>query len=47
VGDVLIPKPFSFAGLIGSPRFRAQIDLLRQPGRRRPPTTGSSTTSST
>lgn len=31
VGGVLIPKPFSFAGLLGSPRFRAQIELLRQP----------------
>ena len=31
VDGVLIPKPFSFAGLLGSPRFRAQIELLRQP----------------
>jgi alkanesulfonate monooxygenase SsuD/methylene tetrahydromethanopterin reductase-like flavin-dependent oxidoreductase (luciferase family) len=36
VGDVLIPKPFSFAGLIGSPRFRAQIELLRQPEAKTP-----------
>jgi len=31
VGGVLIPRPFSFEGLLGSPRFRAQIELLRQP----------------
>jgi luciferase family oxidoreductase group 1 len=31
VDGVLIPKPFSVAGLLGSPRFRAQIELLRQP----------------
>jgi luciferase family oxidoreductase group 1 len=31
VGGVLIPRPFSFKGLLGSPRFRAQIELLRQP----------------
>jgi alkanesulfonate monooxygenase SsuD/methylene tetrahydromethanopterin reductase-like flavin-dependent oxidoreductase (luciferase family) len=36
VGGVLIPKPFSFAGLLGSPRFRAQIELLRQPGAQTP-----------
>lgn len=32
VDGVLIPAPFSFAGLLGSPRFRAQLELLRQPG---------------
>ena len=31
VDGVLIPKPFSIKGLLGSPRFRAQIELLRQP----------------
>jgi alkanesulfonate monooxygenase SsuD/methylene tetrahydromethanopterin reductase-like flavin-dependent oxidoreductase (luciferase family) len=31
VGGVVIPKPFSVAGLLGSPRFRAQIEVLRQP----------------
>ncbi|WP_181781877.1 LLM class flavin-dependent oxidoreductase, partial [Pseudonocardia pini] len=31
VDGVLIPRPFSFAGLLGSPRFRAQLELLRQP----------------
>jgi alkanesulfonate monooxygenase SsuD/methylene tetrahydromethanopterin reductase-like flavin-dependent oxidoreductase (luciferase family) len=36
VGDVLIPKPFSFRGLLGSPRFRAQIELLLQPGAQTP-----------
>lgn len=36
VDGVLIPKPFSFAGLLGSPRFRAQIELLRQPGAQTP-----------
>ncbi len=36
VGGVLIPKPFSFAGLLGSPRFRAQIALLRQPEAKTP-----------
>ncbi|MEU6698888.1 LLM class flavin-dependent oxidoreductase [Pseudonocardia sp. NPDC046786] len=32
VGGVLIPAPFSFAGLAGSPRFRAQAELLGRPG---------------
>ncbi|MEU7818410.1 LLM class flavin-dependent oxidoreductase [Pseudonocardia sp. NPDC049154] len=32
VDGVLIPAPFSFAGLLGSPRFRAQLELMRQPG---------------
>jgi alkanesulfonate monooxygenase SsuD/methylene tetrahydromethanopterin reductase-like flavin-dependent oxidoreductase (luciferase family) len=36
VEGVLIPKPFSFAGLLGSPRFRAQIELLRQPEAKTP-----------
>jgi alkanesulfonate monooxygenase SsuD/methylene tetrahydromethanopterin reductase-like flavin-dependent oxidoreductase (luciferase family) len=36
VGDVLIPKPFSFVGLLGSPRFRAQLELLRQPEAKTP-----------
>jgi hypothetical protein len=36
VDGVLIPKPFSFAGLLGSPRFRAQIELLRQPEAKTP-----------
>jgi luciferase family oxidoreductase group 1 len=31
VGDVLIPRPFDVRGLLGSPRIRAQIELLRQP----------------
>jgi alkanesulfonate monooxygenase SsuD/methylene tetrahydromethanopterin reductase-like flavin-dependent oxidoreductase (luciferase family) len=31
VGGVLIPKPFSADGLLRSPRFRAQLALLRQP----------------
>ena len=44
---MLIPEPFSFAGLIGSPRFRAQIELLRQPEAKTRPMTGSSTTCST
>jgi alkanesulfonate monooxygenase SsuD/methylene tetrahydromethanopterin reductase-like flavin-dependent oxidoreductase (luciferase family) len=29
---LLIPEPFSFAHLIGSPRFAAQAQLLQQPG---------------
>ncbi|GAA1389176.1 LLM class flavin-dependent oxidoreductase [Pseudonocardia kongjuensis] len=32
VGGILIPAPFSFAGLVGSPRFRAQAELLGRPG---------------
>jgi alkanesulfonate monooxygenase SsuD/methylene tetrahydromethanopterin reductase-like flavin-dependent oxidoreductase (luciferase family) len=36
VDGVLIPKPLSVAGLLGSPRFRAQIELLRQPGAKTP-----------
>lgn len=36
VDGVLIPRPFSFAGLLGSPRFRAQLELLRQPGAQTP-----------
>jgi luciferase family oxidoreductase group 1 len=32
VDGVLIPKPFSFGALLGSPRFAAQVGLLRQPG---------------
>jgi alkanesulfonate monooxygenase SsuD/methylene tetrahydromethanopterin reductase-like flavin-dependent oxidoreductase (luciferase family) len=36
VDGVLIPTPFSFAGLLGSPRFRAQIELLRQPEAKTP-----------
>ena len=31
VDGVLIPTPFSVTGLLGSPRFGAQIELLRQP----------------
>lgn len=31
VGGVLIPKRFSMEGLLRSPRFRAQLALLRQP----------------
>jgi alkanesulfonate monooxygenase SsuD/methylene tetrahydromethanopterin reductase-like flavin-dependent oxidoreductase (luciferase family) len=36
VDGVLIPRPFSVAGLLGSPRFRAQVELLRQPGAQTP-----------
>jgi alkanesulfonate monooxygenase SsuD/methylene tetrahydromethanopterin reductase-like flavin-dependent oxidoreductase (luciferase family) len=31
VGGVVIPSRFSFAGLLASPRFRAQAALIRQP----------------
>ena len=31
VGGVLIPKRFSFEAILGSPRFRTQLALLRQP----------------
>lgn len=34
---LLIPPPFSFAGLLGSPRFALQIGLLQQPGAETPP----------
>ncbi|MCE0763253.1 LLM class flavin-dependent oxidoreductase [Pseudonocardia kujensis] len=32
VDGVLIPRRFSIGGLLRSPRFRAQLELLRQPG---------------
>ena len=37
VGGVVIPPRASFAGLLRSPRFRAQAALLRQPGATTPP----------
>jgi len=37
VDGVLIPKPYSFQGLLGSPRFRAQLSLLRRPEATTPP----------
>lgn len=36
-GGLLIPPPFSFAHLIGSPRFALQGALLQQPGAETPP----------
>jgi alkanesulfonate monooxygenase SsuD/methylene tetrahydromethanopterin reductase-like flavin-dependent oxidoreductase (luciferase family) len=36
VDGVLIPRPFSVAGLLASPRFRAQVEVLRQPGAQTP-----------
>jgi alkanesulfonate monooxygenase SsuD/methylene tetrahydromethanopterin reductase-like flavin-dependent oxidoreductase (luciferase family) len=32
VDGVVLPAPFSLAGLLESPRFRAQLELIRQPG---------------
>lgn len=37
VGGVVIPSRFSFAGLLASPRFRAQTALIRQPDATTPP----------
>ncbi|WP_433296649.1 LLM class flavin-dependent oxidoreductase [Pseudonocardia sp. CA-142604] len=37
VGGVVIPSRFSHAGLLASPRFRAQAALIRQPDARTPP----------
>ena len=36
VDGVLIPRPFSIRKLLGSPRFRAQLELLRQPEAKTP-----------
>jgi luciferase family oxidoreductase group 1 len=33
---LLIPKPFSFAHLLGTPRFKLQLSLLQQPGAETP-----------
>lgn len=35
-GGLLIPPPFSFAGLLGSPRFKLQLQLLQQPSAETP-----------
>jgi alkanesulfonate monooxygenase SsuD/methylene tetrahydromethanopterin reductase-like flavin-dependent oxidoreductase (luciferase family) len=37
VAGVVIPSRFSFAGLLASPRFRAQAALIRQPDATTPP----------
>jgi alkanesulfonate monooxygenase SsuD/methylene tetrahydromethanopterin reductase-like flavin-dependent oxidoreductase (luciferase family) len=36
-GGLLLPPPFSFAHLVGSPRFALQRALLQQPGAETPP----------
>lgn len=36
VDGVVLPAPISLAGILCSPRFRAQLELIRQPGAQAP-----------